>query len=113
MTARSSSESQSDLSEEANFATGLRQMEAGEFDAAANAFKAAAVSRPSERRYRLHMHYAQGRVLQADGKVEEARAEYKRCLGLDASFVAAHEAMLSLPKQSKKKSSLMSKLFGK
>ena len=113
VTARSSSESQTDLSEEANFATALRQMEANEFEAAAKAFKAAAVSRPSEKRYRLHMHYAQGRVLQADGKAEEARAEYKRCLGLDASFVAAHEAMLSLPKQGKKKSSLMSKLFGK
>ncbi len=113
VTDRSFSESQSDLKEEANFASALERMEEGDFEGAAKGFKAAAVSRPSEKRYRLHMHYAQGRVLQADGKMDESRAEYKRCLGLDASFVAAHEAMLSLPKHGKKKKSLMSKLFGK
>ncbi len=99
--------------QEAEFEKAMKIMQSGNFAAAASAFKAVAVSRPSEKRYRLHMHYAQGRLLQSSGKLDEARAEYKRCLGLDASFVLAHESMASLPKEGKKKGSLMSKLFGK
>ena len=112
-TTRNTSDSESADTQEAEFSKALKIMESGDFAAAATAFKAVAVSRPSEKRYRAHMHYAQGRMLQGAGKNDEARAEYKRCLGLDATFTLAHEAMTSLPRESKKKSSFMSKLFGK
>tara|TARA_R110002096_G_scaffold44526_5_gene120082 strand:- start:13068 stop:13934 length:867 start_codon:yes stop_codon:yes gene_type:complete len=112
-TDRNNSDSGSADLQEAEFEKALKIMQSGNFAAAATAFKAVAVSRPSEKRYRLHMHYAQGRMLQSTGKVDEARSEYKRCLGLDASFVLAHESMASLPKEGKKKGSFMSKLFGK
>lgn len=112
-TDRNSSDSGSADLQEAEFEKALAILRTGDFAMAALAFKAVAVSRPSEKRYRLHMHYAQGRMHQSSGKVDEARAEYKRCLGLDASFVLAHESMASLPKEGKKKGSLMSKLFGK
>lgn len=112
-TDRSSSDSNTPDVQEAEFQKALQVMQGGDFAAAANQFKAVAVKRPSEKKYRLHMHYAQGRTLQHAGKVEESRAEYKRCLGLDATFVLAHEAMASLPKEGKKKGSFMSKLFGK
>lgn len=113
VTDRKISDSASADLQEAEFEKALQIMQSGNFAAAATAFKAVAVSRPSEKRYRLHMHYAQGRVLQSTGKIDEARTEYKRCLGLDASFVLAHESMASLPKEGKKKGSFMSKLFGK
>ncbi|MCP4448795.1 MAG: hypothetical protein GY811_26195 [Myxococcales bacterium] len=112
-TARNSSDSRSADTQEAQFESALDIMRSGDYPSAATAFKTVAVSRPSEKRYRLHMHYAQGRVLQDTGKFEEARAEYKRCLGLDASFVLARESLASLPKEGKKKSGLISKLFGK
>ncbi len=112
-TTRNNSDSGSADIQEAEFVEALKTMATGDFSAAASAFKSVAVSRPSEKRYRLHMHYAQGRVHQSEGRVDEARAEYKRCLGLDATFGLAHDAMTSLPKEGKKKSSFMSKLFGK
>jgi len=112
-TDRGASDSQSPDQQKIEFEKALKIMNDGNFEAAAAAFKAVAVARPSEKLYRLHMHYAQGRVFQGAGQIDIARAEYKRCLGLDASFVRAHEAMSSLPKEGKKKSGFISKLFGK
>ena len=96
------------------FASGRELLQQRDFEAAAAAFKTLAVGRPADKRYRMHMHYAQGRARQSEGQIEEARAEYKRALGLDANFSAAHEAMSSLPDENKKKKSgIISKLFGK
>lgn len=98
--------------EEIRFERVVNLMKRSDFVAAATAFKELAVGRPAEKRYRMHMHYAQGRVQQAIGQPDLARAEYKRALGLDADFAAAHQAMSSLPNENKKKS-ILTKFFGK
>lgn len=114
-TAEPPSEEGSAKDEEANrFVTAQALLQAGEYARAAEAFKSLAVGRPSDKSYRMHMHHAQGRVHQNAGNLDDARAEYKRALGLDANFTAAHEAMSSLPRENKKKKSgIISKLFGK
>lgn len=100
--------------EEERFTAGFARLQELDFEGAASTFKALAIGRPSDKRYRMHMHYAQGRARQSEGQIAEARAEYKRALGLDANFSAAHEAMSSLPDENKKKKSgIISKLFGK
>jgi tetratricopeptide (TPR) repeat protein len=94
--------------EEQRFQRALNQMRITDFVTAATTFKELAVGRPSEKRFRMHMHYAQGRVQQAMGQHEEARAEYKRALGLDADFAEAHQAMETLPGGKSAKSILKS-----
>lgn len=99
---------------EARFQLGLAQLQGGKLGEAAATFKALAVAVPSEKRYRLYMHYAWGRQAEAGGSDDEARAEYKRALGLDASFAPALEAMSSLRSAGKKKEGgLFSKWFRK
>lgn len=98
--------------EEKRFERAQNLMRRNDFVAAATAFKELAVGRPAEKRYRMHMHYAQGRVQQTMGQVDEARAEYKRALSLDPNFAAAHQAMSSLPGEGKKKN-ILGKFFGK
>ena len=46
------------------------------------------------------------------GQHEEARAEYKRALGLDADFAEAHQAMETLP-GGKSAKSIIKKFFKK
>jgi tetratricopeptide (TPR) repeat protein len=97
--------------DEKKFERAQNLMRRNDFVAAATAFKELAVGRPADKRYRMHMHYAQGRVQQAMGQVDEARAEYKRALSLDPNFAAAHQAMSSLPGENKKKN-ILGKFFG-
>ncbi len=98
--------------EEVRFERAVNQMRITDFLSAASTFKELAVGRPSEKRYRMHMHYAQGRLQQSNGQLEEARAEYKRALGLDANFAEAHQAMETLPGGNTPKS-LLKKFFKK
>lgn len=106
------SDAQRRAEEEQRFQRALNQMRITDFVTAATTFKELAVGRPSEKRFRMHMHYAQGRVQQAMGQHEEARAEYKRALGLDADFAEAHQAMETLPGDKSAKS-IIKKFFKK
>lgn len=107
------SDSEKGAREEQSFERALNQMRIADFTAAAATFKELAIGRPAEKRYRLHMHYAQGRVQQALGQHDEARAEYKRALGLDADFLEAHKAMETLPSGESTAKSLLKKFFKK
>jgi tetratricopeptide (TPR) repeat protein len=106
------SDAQKRADEDRRFERAINQMRITDFVTAATTFKELAVGRPSEKRFRMHMHYAQGRVQQAMGQHEEARAEYKRALGLDANFTEAHQAMETLP-GGKTAKGLLKKFFKK
>jgi tetratricopeptide (TPR) repeat protein len=110
---REGSEDAARAAEELRFDVAREAMGRAEYDKAAAEFKALAVGRPAEKRYRLHMHYAQGLAYRDEGALDDARAEFKRALGLDANFQPALSAMSELGAGGKKKSGLFSKLFGK
>ncbi len=99
--------------EEERFVRAVNQLRITDFISAASTFKELAIGRPSEKRFRMHMHYAQGKLRQSKGDIEEARAEYKRALGLDANFAEAHQAMESLPGGNKDKAKKLLKKFFK
>ncbi len=110
------SDAQQKADEARRYERALNQMRITDFVTAAATFKELAVGRPSEKRFRMHMHYAQGRVQQSMDQFEEARAEYKRALGIDADFAEAHQAMESLPGGNSAKDaakSLIKKFFKK
>ena len=50
--------------EEARFQAALEKLDSGNFSDASVAFKKLAVGRPSEKRFRMHMHYCQGKYHQ-------------------------------------------------
>ena len=103
-----------DPNPEETFEAAKAQLARGEKTAAAAAFKALAVAKPSETRFRLYMHFARAQVREEEGAHAEARAEYKRALGLDAEFAPAERALARLAgEDSKKSSGLFSRLFGK
>lgn len=100
--------------QESQFTAAIAQLDLGKFSEAAVSFKKLAVARPTDKRYRMHMHYCQGKYHQAAGRHSEARSEYQRALGIDASFSLAHKAMATLPQDpDKKKTGLLSRLFRK
>ncbi len=100
--------------EEARFQAALEKLDSGNFSDASVAFKKLAVARPSDKRFRMHMHYCQGKYHQAAGRHGEARSEYQRALGIDTSFTLAHKAMATLPQDpEKKKAGLLSRFFRK
>lgn len=101
------------VSEQVQFDTAMELLGKSRFKEAADSFKSLAVGRPSEKRYRTHMHYAQGRLHQQASSLDEARAEFKRALGLDTDFKLAQDAISGLPSEAKKRTGLFSKLFGK
>jgi tetratricopeptide (TPR) repeat protein len=98
---------------EQRFDEAVRLLQGGELERASEIFRELATARTQEKRFRLYMHYSQGRIQQRDGNHDEARAEYKRALGLDASFAPALQSMSSLPETGRRKAGLFSKLFGK
>lgn len=99
--------------EEERFEQALQLLKEGKLEDASATFRQLAVARTQEKRFRMYMHYAQGRLHQREGRHDEARAEYKRALGLDASFAPALQSMSSLPDDARRKSGLFSKLFRK
>jgi len=100
--------------EEARFQAALEKLDSGKFSDASVAFKKLAVARPSDKRFRMHMHYCQGKYHQSAGRHGEARSEYQRALGIDTSFTLAHKAMATLPQDpEKKKAGLLSRFFRK
>jgi hypothetical protein len=77
------------------------------------AFHQLAVARPTEKKFRAHMHYARGREHQDDGRHDEARAEWERALNLMPELNAARAAIDQLPEPPKPPGGLLSKLFRK
>ncbi len=113
-TAPLQSSSDSLTQENTEFNVALLIMKSDKFSEAAVLFKKLAVARPSEKRFRMHMHYCQGRYYQQSNQEEQARSEFKRALGLDAGFVLAQRALSALPSESgAKKKGLFSRIFGK
>lgn len=99
--------------EEERFERARSLLQEGDLNAASTAFRELAIARTQEKRFRLYMHYTQGRIHQREGRHDEARSEYKRALGLDASFAPALQSMSSLPDDSRRRAGLFSKLFRK
>lgn len=71
-----------------------------------------AVAQPQEKRFRAYMHYARGRESQEAGKLDEARAEWQRAVGLEPELVAAKRALEELPPEPSG-GGLLGRLFGK
>jgi tetratricopeptide (TPR) repeat protein len=99
--------------DEERFEEAQRLLQCGELEEASAIFRDLAVARTQDKRFRLYMHYSQGRIHQRDGNHDEARSEYKRALGLDASFEHALQSMASLPDGARRKGGIFSKIFGK
>ncbi len=87
------------------------KLETGAYSAAHEEFKQLAVRDPGNKSYRVYMHYARGRELQAAEQADRARAEYNRALALDAHFAPARAAIESL--DGPKPRGLLSKWFKK
>ncbi len=71
-----------------------------------------AVAHPQEKAFRAYMHYARGRESQDAGKLDEARAEWQRAIGLEPELVAAKRALEELPPEPSG-GGLLGRLFGK
>jgi curved DNA-binding protein CbpA len=82
----------------------------GRWGDAARAFQALHAANPANASYAVQFHHASGRALHAAGDEAGARAEFERALRLDPSFIAAREALASLPAARK---SLLDRLRGK
>jgi tetratricopeptide (TPR) repeat protein len=87
--------------------------EQGRWGEARRLYHQLAVDNSHVKRYRVHMHYAWGREHQQAGRLEEARAEYRRVLDLDPEFAAAERAVAGLPEPKDKPRGLFSRLFRK
>ena len=70
---------------ERRYEAGLVALQAGDYDAAADAFGEAAAARPAVSRY----HFALGLCLQQFGSVTEAMEQFATALALDATDAAA------------------------
>jgi tetratricopeptide (TPR) repeat protein len=84
--------------------------ERGAFAEARAVFHALAVASPTEKVYRVHMHYAWGREHQEAGRPADARLELRRALDLDAAFEPAQRALEALP-DDRPRPGLLSRLF--
>jgi tetratricopeptide (TPR) repeat protein len=100
------------LQEEFDAAVG--KLDQGFFEVARREFHRMAVADPGDRKYRVWMHQAKARELQAGGRLDEARAEYRRALDLDDGFAPARAALAGLePGGDRGPGGLFSKLFRK
>jgi tetratricopeptide (TPR) repeat protein len=101
---------------EDDFVAAVRKLDQGQIDPARREFHRLAVADPGVKKYRVWMNYAKGREHQVAGRLDEARAEYRRALDLDDSFAPARGALGSLepaPGGDKPSGGLFSRLFRK
>lgn len=81
---------------------------------AREALQALAVEEPQNKQYRAHMHYAWGKEHLALGRTDDAKAEYRRALGVDPEFTRAKHALDAVPEDEKpKQRGFFSRLFRK
>lgn len=99
--------------DQAQFDEARTLSEAGRWAEARRIFHQLAVDNSHVKRYRVHMHHAWGREHQQAGRVEEARAEFRRALDIDPAFAEAHTALAGLPEPKDKSRGLFSRLFRK
>jgi len=85
----------------------------GKLQEASESFRKLAIEVPSDRKYRVYMHYTWGRIHHSRGTYEDARVEYNRAIKLEPSFTPAHESIEALPPDPNKKDGVFKKLFRK
>jgi hypothetical protein len=103
-----------DRKTEEEFTAAVKKLDQGFFEVARREFHRLAVADPGDRKYRVWMHQAKARELQAGGQLDDARAEYRRALALDDGFAPAKAALAGLePGGDKGPGGLFSKLFRK
>jgi tetratricopeptide (TPR) repeat protein len=99
---------------EEEFTAAVRKLEQGFAEIARREFHRLAVAAPGEKKYRVWLCYAKGRDHQTAGRLDEARAEYRRALDLDDRFAPARAALADLePQGDRSPGSLFSRLFRK
>jgi tetratricopeptide (TPR) repeat protein len=99
--------------DQAQFDEARALCDAGRWAEARRIFHQLAVDNSHVKRYRVHMHHAWGREHQQAGRLEEARAEFRRALDIDPEFDAAQAALTDLPEPKDKARGLFSRLFRK
>lgn len=82
---------------EAAYEAAKALLRGGKLVEAREAFRKLAVDHSTERRFRVWMHFAMGRVHAAEKDAERARDEYRRALALDESFEPARRSLAELP----------------
>jgi TolA-binding protein len=85
----------------------------GKLQEAGEVFRKLAIEVPSDRKYRVYMHYTWGRIHHSLGAYEDARVEYQRSLALEAGFSPALQSLDALPPDPNKKDGVFNKLFRK
>lgn len=84
------------------FKSGQMMLRQGKFSAAKEVFRQLAIESPSTKKFRVYMHYAWGRELQAARRDDDARAEYNRALNLEPDFEPALKSVASLAAETPK-----------
>ncbi len=98
---------------EKQFEIAVSKVMRGNYSEAREEFHQLAASCPSEKKYRVYMHYARGREYAAIKDIDRAKAEYQRAIGLDTEFRLAHSALKEIGSEAAGQRGLFGKLFGK